>query len=174
MKTYVVLFLYLLAPLATHTLAQTASSSFQPVLRFDPSRNGAQDISDAVEEAKRTNRRVLMEVGGDWASWCQTLDSFFQSHAELQDFREKHYVTVFVNYSVKNQNRQLLAKYPTIFEYPHFFVLDTNGKVLVSQGTSMLEQGETYDLVKMKAFLNRWANQGNNIHASLLPAMIHP
>jgi thioredoxin-related protein len=159
MKTFVILLLSLMpfgVRASAQATAQATTSSYQPVVRFDPKRSGAQDISDAVEEAKRTNRRVLMEVGGDWASWCHTMDELFQSHSDLRDFRDKHYVTVFVNYSVENQNRQLLSKYPAIFEYPHFFILDKDGKVLVSQGTSALEQGETYNQVKMKVFLQQW------------------
>ncbi|HZU31241.1 MAG TPA: thioredoxin family protein [Candidatus Angelobacter sp.] len=161
MKIFIILLLSL-APFGVRASAQATTQGYQPVMRFDPKRNGAQDISDAVEEAKRTNRRVLMEIGGDWASWCHTMDEFFQSHSDLRDFRDKHYVTVFVNYSVENQNRQLLSKYPAIFEYPHFFVLDKDGKVLASQGTSVLEQGETYNPVKMRAFLQQWSNSDDN------------
>lgn len=158
MRISLVFILCLLAPLGIHISAQTNTQSYQPVLRFDPTRSAAQDIHDAVEEAKRTNRRVLMEVGGDWASWCHTMDEFFQSHPDLRNFRDKHYVTVFVNYSVQNQNRQVLDKYPKIYEYPHLFVLDESGKVMVSQQTSLLEQGETYNPEKMGAFLRKWAD----------------
>ncbi|HKT51003.1 MAG TPA: thioredoxin family protein [Candidatus Angelobacter sp.] len=158
MRIRLILLACLLVPFGNHVSAQTTTQNYQPVMRFDPARSAAQDINDAVEEAKRSNRRVLMEVGGDWASWCHTMDEFFQSHSDLRDFRDKHYVTVFVNYSVQNQNRQVLDKYPKIYEYPHFFVLDGTGKVLVSQQTSLLEQGETYNPGRMDAFLRKWAN----------------
>jgi YVTN family beta-propeller protein len=84
----------------------------------------------------------------------------------------QHYVTVFVNYSVQNQNRQVLDKYPKIFEYPHFLVLDGTGKLLASQGTSVLEQGETYNSDKMGAFLRKWASQSS--HDSVSSSSLRP
>ena len=135
----------------------SANSPYVPVLTYDPSRNAAQDIQDALAEAKKTGRHVLMEVGGDWASWCHTMDNFFKEHQNLMEIREKNYVTVAVNFSKENQNREVLSHYPKIFEFPHLFVLDADGKVLQSQQTSLLEEGETYNPEKFKAFLLKWA-----------------
>lgn len=65
-------------------VAQTAlaQSPYTPVTKYDPKRDAARDINDAVAEAKRTNRRILLEVGGEWCSWCHTLDEFFDKHPD--------------------------------------------------------------------------------------------
>ena len=127
------------------------------VKAFDPARDAAKDILQAVAEAKRSGRRVLLDVGGDWCIWCRRLDSLFVAHKELERFREQHYVTVKVNWSKDNKNEKVLSRYPAIPGYPHLFVLDSNGSLLKSQDTGELEKGKGHDPVKVMAFLTTWA-----------------
>lgn len=131
-------------------------SSYVPVHTYDPSRNAQQDIDDARREAKRTGKRVLIQVGGDWASWCHTMDKFFAEHKDLTDLREANFVMVAVNFSKENQNRAILSRYPHMSEYPHLIVEEADGTLLVSQKTSALEKGETYDPDKVREFLLQW------------------
>jgi hypothetical protein len=65
-------------------------------------------------------------------------------------------VVVKVNYSEENKNEAVLSKLPKIPGYPHFFVLDKDGKFLHSQGTGELETGDHHDHDKMIAFLKKW------------------
>jgi thioredoxin-related protein len=140
--------------------AQTnvAQSNYAPVIKYDPKRNADQDIRDAIAEAKRTNRRILLEVGGDWCSWCHTLDNFFEAHPELTALRNKNFITVKINFSEENRNQEVLARYAPIPGYPHAFVLDADGNLLHSQDTSALEEGKSYNLERLTAFLTNWAN----------------
>jgi thiol:disulfide interchange protein len=140
---------------ATQTTA--AQSPYAPVTKYDPKRDAARDIDDAVTEAKRTNRRILLEVGGEWCSWCHILDEYFDKHPDLTALRDKSFVTVKINFSEENPNKEVLARYGPINGYPHIFVLDWDGKFLHSQGTGVLESGRSYDLEKMNNFLTEWA-----------------
>src|SRR6266850_3579780 len=117
---------------------QTQPSAYVPVLSYDPSRNATQDLHNAEAEAGRTGKRVLVEIGGEWASWCQVMSRFFQEHRDLLELRDANYVTVAINFSKENQNREALSKYPGIFEFPHLLVLDADGRLLQSQQTSLL------------------------------------
>ena len=128
-----------------------------PTARFDPARDAESDIRTAVAEAKRTNRRVILDVGGEWCGWCHTLDRYFADHPELRVYRDAHYVWLKINMSPENENQAVLSRYPHINGYPHLFVLDQDGKLLQSQDTSPLESGPSYDLARMTAFLNKWA-----------------
>jgi thioredoxin-related protein len=119
---------------------------YAPVTEYDPKRDAAQDIQDAIKEAQRTNRRILVEVGGEWCSWCHTLDRFFQVNPDLLLLRDKNFVTVKINFSTDNENKELLSHYPAIPGYPHIFVLDAEGRLLRSQDTSELESGKSYNL----------------------------
>lgn len=137
--------------------AAASSGQYVPVHKYDPSRNAEQDIRDAINEAQRTHKRILLEVGGEWCGWCHLMDRYFEQHAKLLAFREQHYITVKINFSQENQNQKALSRYPEIPGYPHLFVLEQDGKVLHSQNTGLLEAGKSYDLEKFSGFLQKWA-----------------
>ena len=125
--------------------------------KFDPSRNAEQDIQNAILEAKRTGKRIILDVGGEWCGWCKALDRFFDEHADLATYRAKNYVWLKINYSPENENKEVLSRYPEIKGYPHLFVLGEDGKLLHSQSTSPLEEGKSYNLGRMFDFLKKWA-----------------
>ena len=143
-----------------------AQASYTPVTKYDPKRDAARDIDDAVAEAKRTNRRILLIVGGEWCSWCHRLDEFFGKNPELTSLRNKHFVTVKINFSDENPNKEVLSRYAGISGYPHIFVLDSDGKLLHSQDTGVFEEGKDYVLERLTTVLTWWASapkEGANV-----------
>ena len=149
-------FLRMGAVLAFGAMARPAPAQALPDT-FDPKRDPAKDLAAALARAKAEGKRVIVDVGGEWCSWCHILDRFFASHADLMALRESRYVWLKVNWSKENENRAFLARWPAIQGYPHLFVLDAGGTLLHSQDTGELEQGKNYDAAKMRAFLARWA-----------------
>jgi thioredoxin-related protein len=137
--------------------ATQGPAKYAPVAKYDPKRNADQDVRDAIEEAKRTRRRILLEVGGEWCVWCHRLDEFFDAHPDLTALRDKNFVTVKINFSEENRNNELLSRYDEIPGYPHIFVLDTDGKFLHSQNTSPLESAKSYSLERLTSFLDYWS-----------------
>jgi thioredoxin-related protein len=142
---------------ASRAATKAAAEKYVPVLKYDPKRDAALDIVEAAAEAKRTNKRVLVEVGGEWCIWCHHMDDFFEQNPALLELREKNFVMVKVNFSDENKNEQVLSRYPEIQGYPHLFVLDGDGKLLHSQDTGELEEGKSYNLARFTAFLEEWA-----------------
>jgi thiol:disulfide interchange protein len=124
---------------------------------FDPQRDPVADLETAKVEAKRGGKRILLDVGGEWCSWCHVLDEFIGGDAQIRSFRDANYVWLKVNYSEDNENQAFLAQYPQIKGYPHLFVLDNDGKLLHSQLTAELEKGQSYDRRKFFDFLKAWA-----------------
>jgi len=124
---------------------------------YDPRRDPEKDLAAAVEEAKRLNRNIFVVVGGEWCSWCHTMDRFFQEHAELRTLRDKNYVHFKVNMSQENPNRSFLSQYPKIRGYPHIFILGEDGRLIRSQPTDELENGKTYNEDSFKRLLERFA-----------------
>jgi thiol:disulfide interchange protein len=124
---------------------------------FDPKRDPAADLAVALEMAKAGGKRVIVDVGGEWCSWCHILDRFFADNAEIDALRRSRYVWLKVNWSRENENRAFLARWPKVAGYPHLFVLDADGKLVHSQDTGVLERGKGYDEAKMRAFLTRYA-----------------
>jgi thioredoxin-related protein len=129
-----------------------------PLEKFDDTRNPASDLRLVVKEAKRSNRRILLDVGGEWCIWCHRLDTLFIRNPGLNDFLHQNFVVVKVHYDNKvNKNGKFLSRYPKIPGYPHLFVLEKNGKLLKSQDTGELEEGKGHSKEKVMAFLQQWA-----------------
>jgi thioredoxin-related protein len=137
--------------------ARVSADKYIPVHAYDPKRDADRDIKDAVTEAGRTGKRILLEVGGQWCIWCHYMDDFFEKHAELLALREKNFIMVKINFSEENKNEQVLSRYPPVKGYPHIFILDRDGKLLHSEDTSVLEEGKSYNLERFMAFLKEWS-----------------
>jgi thiol:disulfide interchange protein len=124
--------------------------------KFDPARDAAADVATAVAMAQAQGKRVLVDVGGEWCSWCHILDRFIAANADVRQLRDDHYVWVKVNFSPQNRNEALLARWPKVKGYPHLFVLDAQGRLVHSQNTDELEADQDYDKAKVLAFLQRY------------------
>ena len=125
--------------------------------KFDPKADPVKDLAGAVEQATKTHRRIILDVGGEWCGWCHALDKYFAERQELIALRDKHYVWLKINFSQDNENKAFLSKYPAVKGYPHLFVLEHDGTLLQSQDTSPLEEGPSYNLTRMTDFLKKWA-----------------
>jgi thioredoxin-related protein len=131
---------------------------YAAVRKFDPSRNPAQDLKDAIVEAQKSNRRIILDVGGDWCIWCHRIDNFIDSSKDISSELHNHFIVVKVNYSPENTNEKFLSRYPKIPGYPHLFVLNKKGELIHSQDTGKLEKGKGYSKKKFMAFLKEWSN----------------
>jgi len=138
------------------------TSSYIPVDKFDPNRNAAEDIKNAIIEATKSNRRIILDVGGNWCIWCKRLDTLFMRNKDLAEFMHKNYVVVKINFSQENENEKVLSQYPKIKGYPHLFVLEKDGKLLHSQDTGELESGKGHSREKVFEFLKKWAINKHN------------
>jgi len=129
---------------------------------FDPARDPAADLTEALSKAKAEGKRVLIDVGGDWCVWCHLLDGTFAANPDLTALRDANYVLLKVHYDKKqNPNEAFLSRFPKVAGYPHLFVLDADGTLLHSQDTGQLElpkeQGKGHDVARIRAFLEAWA-----------------
>jgi thiol:disulfide interchange protein len=125
---------------------------------YDPARNPAEDLKQAIVVAQSQNKRILLELGGDWCIWCKFMDEFYATHSDILQFRADHYILVKVNVSDKNMNEKFLSQYPAAAGYPHIYVLDRDGTFLHSQDTVELEDGrDSYVPEVFMTFLQEWA-----------------
>jgi thiol:disulfide interchange protein len=134
---------------------KSAPPAAEPTATYDPSRDPAKDLQAAIALATKTNKKILLEVGGDWCVYCSIMDQTFDTHPELRKLRDANYVTVRVNYSKENPNDAFLSHYPKIPDYPHFFVLNSKGELLRSQPSRPFEHGKKYKAGKIDAFLRK-------------------
>ncbi len=125
--------------------------------KFDPSKNPFEDLKIAVEEAQKSDKRILLDVGGEWCIWCHRLDGFFEANPELKNYMHDNFVVLKVNWSPDNKNEKFLSQYPKIPGFPHIFILEKDGKFLFSKKTEELEKEKSYDAEKIMTFLKEWA-----------------
>ena len=123
--------------------------------KFDPTRDASADVQQALQLAQAQRKLVLVDVGGEWCTWCHVFDRFVLARPQVRQTLQERYLLVKVNYSPQNRNQRLLAAWPKAQGYPHFYVLDAKGHVLESQASGELEDRNDSDEAKVLAFLRR-------------------
>jgi thiol:disulfide interchange protein len=125
---------------------------------YNPDADAKNDLSAALQAAKEQNKHVLLQVGGNWCSWCFKLHGFFESETKVDSILKADYVLLRINYSKENKNPEVLASlgYPQRFGFPVLLVLNQNGERLHTQDTALLELDKGYDPEKVSRFLLNW------------------
>jgi thioredoxin-related protein len=150
MKNILLIFIFLMS--AFSSFAQTEENRE----KFDPTADPFEDLKTAMALATESNKRIILDVGGEWCIWCHRIDAFMHNTEEIKSLLENNYIVLKINYSKENKNEKFLSQYPQVEGYPHFFVLDETGKLLHSQNTGELEKDKDYDKDKFVAFLEKW------------------
>ena len=128
-----------------------------PSYTYDSARDASADIERAVIEARKTGKRILLDVGGDWCPWCRALDRLLELHPDLVRLRDENFITVRVYYGSENKNPQILSRYSKVLGIPHVFVLNETGTLLHSQHMTELQVNGNYTAERMKDFLTKWS-----------------
>ena len=128
---------------------------------YDPKRDPAADLKAAIAEAQRDDKRILLEVGGEWCSWCHILNDLFTEDKEISTRLHDNFVVVKVNFSREVKNEKFLSQYPKIDSYPHIYVLEKDGKLLHADNLSTMEKMDGYDRDGVLNFLTYWAPKRN-------------
>jgi thioredoxin-related protein len=143
------------------TLAATAGaagggSSKLPPAGYDESRDPAADLKAAVAQAQRENKRILLEVGGEWCIYCRILNKVIHDDERLTQRLRDGFVVVKVNFSDGVKNEAFLSRYPQIPSYPHLFLLESDGTLLLSQTPDDFMKDDKYVPDLILAFLEKW------------------
>ena len=123
---------------------------------YDPQRDPFADGKTAIELAIKTQRRILIEVGGDWCKWCHILDKFIKSDPQLEQVLHNTFVVLKVNVSDENSNKKFLSAFPKTLGYPHMYVTESDGHVVHSQDTGKFLVNLKYSKNKFLEFLKKW------------------
>jgi thiol-disulfide isomerase/thioredoxin len=129
---------------------------------YNPKANAKDDIATALLTAKRENKRVLIEFGGNWCVPCFRLYDVFKKHAEVSAIVNKGFVLVLVD---ADTNPALLERYDEQGErggVPFLTVLNADGKVLRNENTGELEKkfaSGGFDIPKVVVFLRQWSSK---------------
>jgi thioredoxin-related protein len=125
---------------------------------YDPKANAEADIAKAIAQAKKENKHVFIQAGGNWCIWCLRFNNFINSTPTLDSMVKADYVVYHLNYSKENKNEAVMAKYgfPQRFGFPVFIILDGDGNRIHTQNSAYLEQNNWYSKEKVTEFLRNW------------------
>ncbi|MGH7131692.1 MAG: thioredoxin family protein [Phycisphaerales bacterium] len=144
---------------------------------YDEAADGKAQIAAALAKAKKENRRVLIQWGGNWCGWCIRLHELTKSDPTLSKELMYEYDVVHVDTGQPaGKNIDLAEKYGADVKkhgFPFLTILDADGKPIANQETESLEvknaQGESagikegHDPKKVLAFLK--ANEAKPLNA---------
>ncbi|MDB6018161.1 MAG: thiol:disulfide interchange protein precursor [Pedosphaera sp.] len=124
---------------------------------YDETADGSKQIVDALAQAKKENKRVLLQFGANWCGWCHKLHKTMETDAAVAEKLKSDYVVVLVDVN-KEHNRKIIEGYhATGTGIPVIVVLDADGKQLTTKDTNQLEEGDHHNPKKILDFLNEWA-----------------
>lgn len=125
-------------------------------LHYNVKQDAFKDGAAAIALATETNRRILIELGGDWCKWCKQMDVFFDNNLDIKQKLHQTFVILKVNVSEQNDNAEFLSTFPKPLGYPHMYVSDKNGSVLWSQDTAEFLTNGEYSRDAFLTFFERW------------------
>jgi len=128
---------------------------------YDPAANAEKDIAYMVMVAKSQNKHVLIQAGGNWCIWCLRFEDFVKKDSAINALIEKNYIVYHLNWSKENENKKTFAKYGFAqrFGFPVFLILNGKGERIHTQNSEYLEEGKSYSIQKVKAFLEMWTSR---------------
>lgn len=136
--------------------SRAADASSKPAI-YDESADGQKQLTQAIEQAKKDNKVILLQFGANWCGWCHKLHSLFDSDQAIHSKLQKDYVVVMVDVN-KGHNSDFAAKYNADKHgLPCIVIVDSNGKRLTTKDTGELEEGDHHSPDKVIAFLNQWS-----------------
>jgi thiol-disulfide isomerase/thioredoxin len=159
----IALFLCFAAPLSAQPVSAPAAVPVQGLAQqepipkvYAPKVDSSKEIAQALKRAKKENKRVLIQFGGNWCHWCFKLHQLFASDYKVSTQLSHEFEVVHVDIGNFNKNLDLVNKYRAPVEkegVPYLVVLDANGKVVQRQGTRGFEKGDQHDPKLILAFL---------------------
>ncbi|PCI61551.1 MAG: thioredoxin family protein [Gammaproteobacteria bacterium] len=123
---------------------------------YDEQSDPFKDAMAAIALAKHTQRNVLIEIGGDWCTWCHKMDAFLEKNQRVYQALHSKFVLLKVNVSDTNKNKDFMDGMPPVLGYPHMYVSTGNGKMILSKDTAELQVNGQYNVKTWLDFLVKW------------------
>lgn len=135
--------------------AARVSAADNPV--YDEQADAHRQISEAIAEASRSGRNIVLDFGANWCLDCHVLDD--QMHQpDLAELIAKNYVVVHIDVGRFNKNLDLARKYnvPLNKGIPALAVLSPHGRLLFSQSQGEFEDARNLAHDAFTRFFERW------------------
>lgn len=127
---------------------------------YPPGLDAHAEIKQALAEAARQHKNVLIVFGANWCYDCHVLDLAFH-RSDLAGVLNRNYEVVHVDVGEGDKNQDIMQQYrvPMKKGIPALAVLDPSGKLLYSQQGGEFEKARSLAPEDLLAFLNKWKPQ---------------
>lgn len=162
------------SPIQTVSHEEAAPKQGERAPIYDVEADAGAQIEAALARAKKDNKRVLLQFGGNWCGWCYKLHDVFQNNREIATLLRNDYESVMVDIGRLDKNMNIADRYGAALGahgVPFLTVLDADGRVLTNQDTGELENGPAHDVEQVKAFLHKWAPEARDAESTLDDAL---
>lgn len=131
---------------------------------YNENQDVRKELKQAIEQAKKENKHVLVQFGGNWCPWCLRFHALIHGTPKLDSIMKANYVYLLLNVPKEKDKRNydlfMEFEYPNRFGYPVFVILDKSGKRLNTQDSDSFEYPDPkvkgYDTTKVARFLTMW------------------
>ncbi|HEX4293604.1 MAG TPA: thioredoxin family protein [Rhizomicrobium sp.] len=126
---------------------------------YDVNADANKDVAAAFARARKSGKRVLIDLGGNWCGDCVVLANIMQL-PEVKPFVAAHYEVVSVDIGRENKNLQIPANFGVDLSggVPALLIVEPDGKTLVDAGhISALEDARHMTPQGLADWLAQWA-----------------
>src|SRR5215467_15343511 len=122
---------------------------------YNENANANAEINEALAQAAKQHKRVLLDFGGNWCLDCHVLDNAFKQ-PRIAPLLNNNFVLVHVDVGRYDKNLDLAKKYRVDLEkgVPSLAVLSARGAVIYS--TVDFEKARVLSEDDVIAFLEKW------------------
>lgn len=90
------------------------------------------------EEAKKNNKKIMLDVYTDWCGWCKRLDKDTYGNEKVIEYLNKEYIAIKlnaesnakINYKDKSYTETSLAQYFGVTGYPAIIFFDSDAEAI--------------------------------------------
>lgn len=94
--------------------------------------------NDGIAEAKKSGKKVLVDVYTDWCKWCKTMDTVTYKDKKVKEYLEKNFVIIKLNaegneqvsYAGQKMNPREFAQGMKIDGYPATLFMTSKGEAI--------------------------------------------
>ena len=96
------------------------------------------NFNDGIAQAKKTNKKILLDVYTDWCGWCKKMDEEVYTNKDIASYLADRYIVVKLdaesesklNYDDKTMSEMQLAQGFGVTGYPTTIFMKANGDAI--------------------------------------------
>jgi len=125
---------------------------------YDDQANADAALAATIAKAKKSGKRVLIDLGGNWCTDCRILAAVMEL-PELKAFVAKHYEVVEIDVGHMNRNMQIPAKYgiTKLVGVPTVLIVEPDGKLINATNSADLADARSMNPQGIANWLAKWA-----------------